>query len=61
MLRVAKGTASFGKRHNKTHILCRRCGSFCSPPAQSTPPALRIETTWNDYCVRKETLVDMQY
>ncbi|KAK3996947.1 ribosomal protein L37e [Cladorrhinum sp. PSN332] len=23
---VAKGTSSFGKRHNKTHGLCRRCG-----------------------------------
>ncbi len=23
---VGKGTASFGKRHNKTHITCRRCG-----------------------------------
>ncbi|CAM9399203.1 unnamed protein product, partial [Ectocarpus fasciculatus] len=21
-----KGTASFGKRHNKTHTACRRCG-----------------------------------
>lgn len=21
-----KGTSSFGKRHNKTHTLCRRCG-----------------------------------
>lgn len=21
-----KGTTSFGKRHNKTHTLCRRCG-----------------------------------
>ena len=25
-LRAAKGTGSFGKRHNKTHVLCRRCG-----------------------------------
>ena len=23
---TAKGTASFGKRHNKSHVLCRRCG-----------------------------------
>ncbi|KAL9127170.1 MAG: hypothetical protein Q9217_003903 [Psora testacea] len=23
---IAKGTSSFGKRHNKTHTLCRRCG-----------------------------------
>ncbi|XP_070563834.1 large ribosomal subunit protein eL37A-like [Ptychodera flava] len=23
---MTKGTSSFGKRHNKTHIECRRCG-----------------------------------
>ena len=23
---MTKGTQSFGKRHNKTHTLCRRCG-----------------------------------
>ncbi|MCS5525383.1 MAG: 50S ribosomal protein L37e [Candidatus Thermoplasmatota archaeon] len=23
---MSKGTASFGKRQKKTHILCRRCG-----------------------------------
>ncbi|RKF53499.1 hypothetical protein GcM3_218043, partial [Golovinomyces cichoracearum] len=25
---LAKGTSSFGKRHNKTHTLCRRCGQY---------------------------------
>uniref|UniRef100_A0A674I4U8 Ribosomal protein L37 n=1 Tax=Terrapene triunguis TaxID=2587831 RepID=A0A674I4U8_9SAUR len=24
---MTKGTSSFGKRRNKTHTLCRRCGS----------------------------------
>merc|ERR1712146_619071 len=24
---MTKGTSSFGKRHNKTHTLCVRCGS----------------------------------
>ncbi|RHZ44613.1 hypothetical protein Glove_718g18 [Diversispora epigaea] len=24
---MTKGTSSFGKRHTKTHTLCRRCGS----------------------------------
>merc|ERR1712179_216568 len=24
--KMTKGTSSFGKRHNKTHTLCRRCG-----------------------------------
>ncbi|XP_055338454.1 probable 60S ribosomal protein L37-A [Paramacrobiotus metropolitanus] len=23
---MTKGTSSFGKRHNKTHTICRRCG-----------------------------------
>mmetsp|Transcript_3029 Transcript_3029/g.4327 ORF Transcript_3029/g.4327 Transcript_3029/m.4327 type:complete len:90 (+) Transcript_3029:83-352(+) len=23
---MTKGTSSFGKRHTKTHTLCRRCG-----------------------------------
>ncbi len=23
---MTKGTQSFGKRHNKTHTICRRCG-----------------------------------
>ncbi|CAL8326441.1 unnamed protein product [Boreogadus saida] len=25
--KMTKGTSSFGKRRNKTHALCRRCGS----------------------------------
>ncbi|EJD48272.1 60S ribosomal protein L37 [Auricularia subglabra TFB-10046 SS5] len=24
---MTKGTSSFGKRHTKTHTLCRRCGA----------------------------------
>nr|AAY55640.1 IP02862p [Drosophila melanogaster] len=24
---MTKGTTSFGKRHNKTHTICRRCGN----------------------------------
>merc|ERR1711931_350607 len=28
-LKMTKGTSSFGKRHNKTHTLCRRCGGRC--------------------------------
>ncbi|CAO3623563.1 unnamed protein product [Mucor hiemalis] len=24
---MSKGTSSFGKRHTKTHTLCRRCGN----------------------------------
>nr|OQO32638.1 hypothetical protein B0A51_00016 [Rachicladosporium sp. CCFEE 5018] len=25
---MTKGTSSFGKRHNKTHVLCRRCDNW---------------------------------
>jgi len=43
---MTKGTSSFGKRHNKTHTLCVRCGkksyhiqhklcSSCSYPSKS--------------------------
>ncbi|KAK9867321.1 hypothetical protein WJX84_007016 [Apatococcus fuscideae] len=46
MGKAGKGTGSFGKRHTKTHTLCRRCGrrsfhiqkarcSSCSYPAKS--------------------------
>ena len=28
---IAKGTSSFGKRHNKSHTLCRRCGKLSFP------------------------------
>ncbi|MES1911176.1 MAG: hypothetical protein MHM6MM_003655 [Cercozoa sp. M6MM] len=24
---MTKGTQSFGSKHNKSHVLCRRCGS----------------------------------
>ncbi|CAD7686045.1 unnamed protein product [Nyctereutes procyonoides] len=31
---MTKGTSWFGKRRNKTHTLCRRCGSKCGYPAK---------------------------
>jgi len=44
---MTKGTTSFGKRHNKSHTICRRCGkssyhiqkktcSACGYPAAKT-------------------------
>ena len=27
---MTKGTSSFGKRRNKTHTICRRCGTVSS-------------------------------
>ena len=44
---MTKGTSSFGKRHNKTHVLCRRCGKFSDllppiPTKNNEPRALGI-------------------
>ena len=36
---TAKGTSSFGKRHNKTHTLCRRCGMSFTPTQSNYPLA----------------------
>ncbi|TGZ84326.1 60S ribosomal protein L37 [Ascodesmis nigricans] len=59
---MTKGTSSFGKRHNKSHTLCRRCGrrsfhiqkstcSSCGYPAakvrKCTFPELDPPTTNN--------------
>uniref|UniRef100_A0A8C9E276 Ribosomal protein L37 n=1 Tax=Phocoena sinus TaxID=42100 RepID=A0A8C9E276_PHOSS len=33
---MMKGTSSFGKRRNKTHMLCRRCGSTAYHLQKST-------------------------
>ncbi|CAM6075279.1 unnamed protein product [Sphagnum tenellum] len=56
-----KGTGSFGKRRNKSHTLCRRCGrrsfhiqkSRCSACAY---PATRIRTyNWSVKAIRRKT------
>ncbi|KAH7358542.1 60S ribosomal protein L37, partial [Plectosphaerella cucumerina] len=54
-----KGTSSFGKRHNKTHVLCRRrrslhvqkhtCAS-CGYPAAKTR-----KYNWSDKAKRRKT------
>ncbi|XP_014679068.1 PREDICTED: probable 60S ribosomal protein L37-A [Priapulus caudatus] len=58
---MTKGTSSFGKRHNKTHTLCRRCGrssyhiqkSTCS---QCGYPAKRIRKfNWSEKGKRRKT------
>mmetsp|Transcript_27497 Transcript_27497/g.64489 ORF Transcript_27497/g.64489 Transcript_27497/m.64489 type:complete len:90 (+) Transcript_27497:117-386(+) len=33
---MTKGTTSFGKRHNKSHTLCRRCGKISYHIQKST-------------------------
>jgi large subunit ribosomal protein L37e len=58
---MGKGTGSFGKRRNKSHTLCRRCGrrsfhiqkSRCSACAY---PATRIRTyNWSVKAIRRKT------
>ncbi|RKF77639.1 60S ribosomal protein L37 [Golovinomyces cichoracearum] len=58
---LAKGTSSFGKRHNKTHTLCRRCGrrslhiqkhtcAACGYPAAKTR-----KYNWGEKAKRRKT------
>ncbi|CAF0767184.1 unnamed protein product [Brachionus calyciflorus] len=58
---MTKGTQSFGKRHNKTHTLCRRCGRSsyhiqkkkCSSCGY---PAARIRKyNWSEKAKRRHT------
>ncbi|ENH61927.1 60S ribosomal protein L37, partial [Fusarium oxysporum f. sp. cubense race 1] len=65
-----KGTSSFGKRHNKTHTLCRRCGrrslhvqkhecSSCGYPAAKIRKWRRqtdIEYNWSEKAKRRKTV-----
>merc|ERR1712000_394706 len=59
--KMTKGTSSFGKRHNKTHTLCRRCGrrslhiqkhecSSCGFPAAKTR-----KFNWGEKAKRRKT------
>ncbi|VDM02420.1 unnamed protein product [Schistocephalus solidus] len=58
---MTKGTTSFGKRHNKTHTQCRRCGrkSFhnqkkvCS--ACGYPCARLRKYNWSEKALRRKT------
>ncbi|KAL8110023.1 large ribosomal subunit protein eL37z-like [Apium graveolens] len=61
MGKAGKGTGSFGKRRNKTHTLCVRCGrrsfhlqkSRCSACAY---PAARIRKyNWSEKAIRRKT------
>ncbi|XP_074600145.1 large ribosomal subunit protein eL37-like [Brevipalpus obovatus] len=58
---MTKGTSSFGKRHNKTHTLCRRCGrssyhiqkkrcASCGYPARRTR-----KYNWSEKAIRRKT------
>ncbi|KAF2105015.1 60S ribosomal protein L37, partial [Rhizodiscina lignyota] len=56
-----KGTSSFGKRHNKTHTLCRRCGRRSLHIQKHTCsncgyPAAKIrQYQWGEKALRRKT------
>ncbi|KAG0015666.1 60S ribosomal protein L37A [Podila clonocystis] len=56
-----KGTSSFGKRHTKSHTLCRRCGrrSFHNQKktcAQCGYPAAKLRSyNWSAKAIRRKT------
>uniref|UniRef100_A0A8C6I2G0 Ribosomal protein L37 n=1 Tax=Mus spicilegus TaxID=10103 RepID=A0A8C6I2G0_MUSSI len=57
---MTKGTSSFGKRRNKTHTLCRRCGSKAYHLQKSTcgkcgyPAKRKRKYNWNMDSVREQ-------
>ncbi|KAL3148371.1 60S ribosomal protein L37-3 [Trebouxia sp. C0009 RCD-2024] len=61
MGKAGKGTGSFGKRRNKTHTLCRRCGRRSFHIQKSTCsscgyPAARIRKyNWSAKAIRRKT------
>uniref|UniRef100_A0A8C1FS02 Ribosomal protein L37 n=1 Tax=Cyprinus carpio carpio TaxID=630221 RepID=A0A8C1FS02_CYPCA len=58
---MTKGTSSFGKRHNKTHTLCRRCGSKAYHLQKSTcgkcgyPAKRKRKYNWSVKAKRRST------
>merc|ERR1711893_25420 len=60
-INMTKGTSSFGKRHNKTHTICPRCGrrSFHIQKKQCSacgyPSAKRRKFNWSEKSKRRTT------
>ena len=58
---MTKGTSSFGKRHNKTHTLCRRCGRRSLHIQKHTcascgyPAATIRKFNWGEKAKRRKT------
>ncbi|KAL1959627.1 hypothetical protein VTO42DRAFT_1662 [Malbranchea cinnamomea] len=58
---MTKGTSSFGKRHNKTHTLCRRCGRRALHVQKHTcascgyPAAKMRKYNWGEKALRRRT------
>merc|ERR1739848_713790 len=61
MGKAGKGTGSFGKRHNKSHTLCNRCGKRSFHIQKKTCaacgyPAARIRKYgWSQKAIRRKT------
>ncbi|XP_037585099.1 60S ribosomal protein L37-like [Cebus imitator] len=59
--RMTKGMSSFGKRRNKTHTLCRRCGSKANHLQKSTcgkcghPAERKRKCNWSAKAKRQNT------
>merc|ERR1712096_437879 len=58
---MTKGTTSFGKRHNKSHTLCRRCGRRSYHVQKKTcagcgyPAAKTRSYNWSQKALRRKT------
>merc|ERR1711924_535295 len=58
---MTKGTTSFGKRHNKSHTLCRRCGRSSFHVQKKTcaacgyPAAKTRSYNWGKKAIRRKT------
>uniref|UniRef100_UPI00358F6B54 large ribosomal subunit protein eL37 n=1 Tax=Myxine glutinosa TaxID=7769 RepID=UPI00358F6B54 len=58
---MTKGTSSFGKRRNKTHTLCRRCGSKAYHIQKSRcakcgyPDKRKRKYNWSEKAKRRST------
>merc|ERR1711862_15729 len=58
---MTKGTSSFGKRHNETHTLCRRCGKSSYHIQKSTcascgyPSPKMRKYNWSAKALRRRT------
>merc|ERR1711865_52598 len=61
MGKINKGTGSFGKRHNKTHTTCRRCGRVSFHNQKKTcagcgyPGAKLRKYNWSEKAKRRKT------
>eukprot|EP00227_Mantoniella_beaufortii_P011618 CAMPEP_0197576274 /NCGR_PEP_ID=MMETSP1326-20131121/1347_1 /TAXON_ID=1155430 /ORGANISM="Genus nov. species nov., Strain RCC2288" /LENGTH=96 /DNA_ID=CAMNT_0043139151 /DNA_START=56 /DNA_END=346 /DNA_ORIENTATION=- len=61
MGKIGKGTGSFGKRRNKSHTLCRRCGRRSYHIQKSTcascgyPAARKRTYNWSEKAIGRHT------